>query len=338
MSGYTVYALRVSDDRSDAILRDLQKGEGRFGWSYAKTADLRKLKRKRAKGQELTDEEKHCAQWFLLDLEEGDYVIYINVPEFGKCTLARIVGPYVWRWEEDDFNHRFPVDGRSVVTFDRNDEVVNPRLSSRLKFQGRYWRVVSRDDSKEEFEELLGKVAHGGASGKLRSSNVPYAARALRPLLRQITAEIHRMHPRKDLEVLCAALFRKMPDVRQVDHRGHGRRDKGADLIVTFGSGIPGLVLDRKLLVQVKAFGGEHSETGAVEDLRRAFEHHPEADFGLIISTAERKTKPLEEALEGLREEVGKPVELLIGEDVARLFLQYGGDLLGLHLDAAEDG
>lgn len=68
------------------------------------------------------------------------------------------------------------------------------------------------------------------------------------------------------------------------------------------------------------------------------FRHHPDADFGLIISTAERKTKPLEQALEALMDEIEKPVELLIGEDVARLFLQYGGDLLGLHLQVPVPG
>jgi hypothetical protein len=139
MSGYTVYAFRVADERAEQVLRALQRGEGRFGWSYVKTADLRKLKKRRAQGRTLTDEEQDCAQWFLLELEDRDYAIYINVPVFGKCTMARIVGPYVWRWEDDDFNHRFPVDPKSVVTFDRNGGLVNPRLSSRLKF-----RLVSR--------------------------------------------------------------------------------------------------------------------------------------------------------------------------------------------------
>ena len=48
MRDYTIYALKYSKkpDR-DAITYDsLQKGVGRFGWSYEKTADLKNLQRK----------------------------------------------------------------------------------------------------------------------------------------------------------------------------------------------------------------------------------------------------------------------------------------------------
>lgn len=332
---YTVYALRVSDDRAEQILLDLQRGEGRFGWSYVKTADLRKLKKRVARGDGLSDQEKDCAQWFLLGLEKDDFVVYINVPAHGMCTVARVAGPYLWRWEDRDFNHRFPVEPRSVKIFDRNAKDVSPRLSSRLKFQGRYWRIAARDQPKDEFEDLLASLRKGRAEGEARTSNLPFVAKALRPILAEMTVQIHHAYPRKDLEALCAQLFRRVPLVKQVDEVGHGKADKGADLIVTFGSGIPGFVQERTLLVQVKAFEGEHWETGAVEDLRRAFGHYPDADFGLVISTAYSKTAQLERALEELREEVGKPVELLIGEDVARLFLQYGGDLVGAHLGSS---
>jgi hypothetical protein len=67
----------------------------------------------------------------------------------------------------------------------------------------------------------------------------------------------------------------------------------------------------------------------AVDDIRRAFEHYPAADMGLIVSTAGSMTSEVDEALETLRRDSGKKVELLIGSDVARFILRYGGDLLG---------
>jgi hypothetical protein len=67
----------------------------------------------------------------------------------------------------------------------------------------------------------------------------------------------------------------------------------------------------------------------AVDDIRRAFERHPEAELGLIVSTAEASTPEFEKALMDLRERSGKRVGFLIGADVARFILRYGGPLLG---------
>lgn len=56
----------------------------------------------------------------------------------------------------------------------------------------------------------------------------------------------------------------------------------------------------------------------AVADIKTAFEQYPEADMGLIISTASTSTKLLDKAIEKLREETGKYVSLLIGKDVCQ--------------------
>lgn len=40
-----IYALKASSDWCD-IHASLEKGDGQFGWSYVKTADLRQLKRR----------------------------------------------------------------------------------------------------------------------------------------------------------------------------------------------------------------------------------------------------------------------------------------------------
>ena len=65
-----------------------------------------------------------------------------------------------------------------------------------------------------------------------------------------------------------------------------------------------------------------------MEDIRRAFEHYPEASMGLIISTASASTTALDNAMEKLREESQKPVALLIGPDVAAFLLRFGAKLL----------
>lgn len=156
---FTIYALKGSSEWFD-ILPSLQSGEGRFGWSYIESADLRELKKRvDEKGWDsLTEEEKDCYQVFLLDFKAGDYVVYINVPEW-KCTVAKVTGQYQWKFSDGDFNHRFPVDPSSVYVFDRNDASVHPALRSRLKLQGRWWRIYLKDEF-AELLEVLKKVSH----------------------------------------------------------------------------------------------------------------------------------------------------------------------------------
>jgi len=50
--------------------------------------------------------------------------------------------------------------------------------------------------------------------------------------------------------------------------------------------------------------------------------------MGLIISTADTMTKEVEEAIDKLQEESGKPVAILVGEEVAAFMLRYGAKLL----------
>ncbi|MCK9506555.1 MAG: restriction endonuclease [Porticoccaceae bacterium] len=324
---FTIYALKGSSEWFD-ILPSLQSGEGRFGWSYIESADLRELKKRvDEKGWDsLTEEEKDCYQVFLLDFKAGDYVVYINVPEWGKCTVAKVTGQYQWKFSDGDFKHRFPVDPSSVYVFDRNDASVHPALRSRLKLQGRWWRIYLKD----EFAELL-EVLKKGVPPSVRTpeANLRFLSNEIQPFLLNITQRIHHTHPNYDLECLLAEVFKKIPGVIDVKWQG-GAGDHGADILVTFDGGlpIPGLEKQTVLVVQVKSYEGDHWDTRAVEDIKRAFEHYPEASMGLIISTANAITTPVEKELDKLKEESGKPVSILVGPDVAAFLLRYGAKLL----------
>ena len=157
-----IYALRVGDNYW--IVNALKEGEGRFGWSYIPTANLYDLREKiKNEGwNALSADEQNCyrRQTFLLELKENDYVVYINVPKYDKCTLARVTDPYFWHYEgeDSDFNHRFPVDPESVFVFDRNDAIVHPLLSAKLKLRGRFWRIYHLQ---KEFEELVENLKKG---------------------------------------------------------------------------------------------------------------------------------------------------------------------------------
>ena len=329
-----IYAMRVSDEQEyieqeyiEKVFTSLKGGEGRFGWSYVKTADLRELRDR--EWASLSKEEKDCYQEFLLRLKDGDYAVYINVPQWGQCTLARVTGKYEWRWEDGDFNHRFPVDPASVATFDRNNaKLVHPALSRQLKLQGRWWTI---DKEEREFYMLLEALQRETAfEWKSPETNLRYLSKDIRPHLSKIAYQIHHTHRGKDLEPLVKKVFERVPGVKSVEPK-QGRADHGADLLVKLeAGGIPGLV--QTLAVQVKSYTDTIDDTGAVDDIRRAFKYYDEhgrpIDMGLIVSTAESPGEALEQELEKLQKESKKPVSLLIGADLAAFFLDYGGDLL----------
>lgn len=323
----TIYAMRIDreGELAEPVYESLTRGEGRFGWSYVETANLYELRDRIEKygWNNLNDAEKDCYQEFLLSLNDGDYVVYINVPEWGQCTLAKVTGSYFWRWEDDDLNHRFLVDPNSAYSFRRNDKIVAPALSARLKLQGRYWRIYVEED----FGRLLEALERGEEPGpRTLEDNLRYLKDEIKPLLSSVAEKIQHTHPNTDLESLTEQVFRRVPGVRTVTRQG-GAGDHGADLIVEleFGS-IPELV--QTLVVQVKSYEGTLSDHSAVNDICRAFEAYKNADMGLIVSTALSVDETFQHELDRLGEETGKPVALLIGDELAAFFLRHAPDLL----------
>ena len=100
-NGFTIYALRGDENNPECaamLYSSLQEGEGRFGWSSIETGDLNKLKQRIEQDgwDSLSDDERECYQAFLLDIREGDYVIYINCPSGGsvhsRASTDHIIG------------------------------------------------------------------------------------------------------------------------------------------------------------------------------------------------------------------------------------------------------
>ena len=306
-----VYALKVDDGWSWLVHEALKNGEGRFGWSYVETANLHDL-RSRIAGDgwnSLDEEERDCYQELLLSLKDGDYVVYVNVPEWGQCTLAAVTGPYLWRWADNDFNHRFPVDPDSVRSFHRNDPMVAPPLRARLKLRGRCYGL----HAEEEFATLAAALRRGvkPAPAVLADNQRDLAAAA---------AKIRRMQPHSDLERLVEQVFRRVPGVRSVTRQG------GADLVVELEPGsIPQLA--QTLVVQVRSDRGALGDPAAVADIRRAFGACG-ADMVLVVSAAATRDPLLERELDRLREAAMKPVAWLAGDELAAFFLRHGSDLL----------
>ncbi|PWV44634.1 restriction endonuclease [Chitinophaga sp. S165] len=324
------------------LTNSFRTGVARFGWGYIDKADLHKLEPKPF--TEMDEHEMQC--WnkanFLLDIQPGDWVVQINLPYWGACLTAQVVASYSFEQEDNevsDYRHMLVIDTSTIVEFERNDYEVLPIISSRLKLQGRKWRICHE----QEFFQTIENIKSGDIEKKEDESvGIFYLKRDLSPLLSAVTEKIYKTHPNYHLEGLIAEVFRRIPTVTNVrehgKHKGWGT-DNGADLIVTYKSGlaISNLEKEETLVVQVKSYGGKHWEVNAVDQIGDAIKEF-NANAGMLITTGE-STENLEKAIEELSNRLSKspeegglgkdiPISLIAGQDVAKFVLRHGKELI----------
>lgn len=341
-----IYALRApsNDDFDDFespgaakkfLTESSKNGIVRFGWSYDPSLNLEILKNKSWEEMNEKEVESYKKSQFLLDIKEGDWVVQINLPEWGECIAGEVVGKYAFGEPCEgcggDFRHEIPVDKNSIVVFNRNDFHILPVISRRLKLQGSHWKIYQENEFFQSIANL--KNSFQSKLTDRETKELYYLKEGLSDTLSGIVKKIHDNHPGKALEHFCAEIFRKIPDVEVIENGSGGGSDYGADLIVKYRTKIPGLNTERDetMVVQIKSYEGEHWDTNAVKQLENAIFKF-KADSGLIITTG-NKTETLEKAFEELGEKLGRdgnsfPIELIAGGDVARFFLKYASDIL----------
>ncbi len=145
-------------------------------------------------------------------------------------------------------------------------------------------------------------------------------------ILPQITALIQQMNRSKDFENFLQKIFGAMPNVLSIQNGFGWRTDHGADLIVQFQNPIAGVNLTTKLVIQAKSYVGKHHDLKAVDQLKNGIAKF-DADGGLLITTAE-STEELDDKVRATAEEIGKPIDILAGTDVARFVLTHAPGLL----------
>ena len=308
-----VWAFNKPDDlkRVHLLYKEVNNGKSRFGWSWRDKHNL-KLE------NNWTDE--HSKQLFLLSIKEGDWIVHIHMPEWGKCVAARVVREYDFDEGIDgDFRHFFEIDTHSVVEFERRDQRLDPRVN--LKPRQRYHRVYAV----EEFERSIERVK--SREEIKENGELHHLLNETDKLLEKITGLIQEMNRGKELERFLAKVLRRIPGVVDVNENGSGwGTDYGADLIATIKVSVAGLDLEHKIVVQVKSYEGEVRDTNAVDQIKTAIETF-EADAGMIITTGQR-TEELETAVAQAADELGRPVYLLADKEVAQFVIKNAADLV----------
>lgn len=314
-----IWAFNQVDDAEAKrkVYASIKNGISRFGWSQEDNHNL--------KGDVWSN--WHSRQLFLLEIKIGDWIVHINTPSYGKCIAAEVISEYNFDdglqfngWV--DFRHSFKIDTESIVEFDRIDENILPTVNLRPRY--RYHRIYAVTDFLQSIENIKNKNIN---LNKGESKEIYHLKDKTEKYLVEITKLLHSTHHSKNLERFMASVFRKLPNVINVNENGFGwKTDDGADLIITIKTSIGNLDFDTNVVVQIKSFEGEHYDLTAVEQIENAIAKFG-AHAGIIITTA-KKTENLEKEVQKISDKINKPIDILAGEDVARFVIKHASDLI----------
>lgn len=297
----------------DAVYDSVKKGTARFGWSSS-------------------DSDNPLLNWFprqafLRLVKNDDWVVYVNMPIYGRCVVARVTGPcfydkgLIGDWGTD-FRSAIPIDTATIIEFNRNDPNVLPTVN--LNPRSRYQRVLAVDDFLKSIENLKSNSVN---LKEKENKFVYHLKENSNEILEKLTGLIHESHKSKNLERFLAQVFRKISNVVDVNENGFGwKTDNGADLIVTLNTSLSNIQFENKIVIQIKSFGGEHYDLNAIDQIVNAIKIY-DAMGGIIITTAQ-STAELESAIQKRSEEINKPIDLIAGADVARFVIKNAPELL----------
>lgn len=308
-----VFAFAPIDDKETrlAISDDLLKGKSRFEM-LDQTTSLR--------------DEPQGNNIFLLRANVGDWIVHIDIPASAQCAALKVAGEYGFvegikcPWG-NDFNNFIPVDPDTVVVFNRNNPNILPSVN--LSPRRRAQRVLQVEDFLESIENLKERKYD---AAKKPDKSITHLQNKVSKLLPQITAHIQEMNKSKAFERFLHRVFSNMANTLSIQNGFGWRTDNGADLIVEFDNPIIGVNVTTKLIVQAKSYSGEHFDTNAIDQIVEGIGKY-NADAGLLITTA-NETEVLEEYLRKKSEEIGKTIDMIAGNDVAKFVLRYAPELL----------
>lgn len=303
---------KVPNEVRQPIYNEIREGKSRFGmWD-----------------QEVSlKEQVHGANGFLLNIKPGDWIVHVNLPNYGRCIAVQVTGEYGFdegiscSWGHD-FNNYLPVNPSTIVEFSRDDSNVLPSVN--LKPMRRGQRVRKVADFLTSLENLQNSRYDDHTKGA--KGVIHLRERVNQDILPKLTHAIQEMNKGKEFERFLHEVFRHMPHTVSIQNGFGWRTDHGADLIVDFQNPIAGVTLNTRLVVQAKSYTGDHHDLHAVDQIVKGMEKY-KADGGLLITTG-NATEALETYVLSQSEASGRTIDLIAGPEVGRFVMLHAPHLL----------
>jgi hypothetical protein len=295
---------------------ELEHGRLRQGWGYADKLDLRRIRAKIEKAEQLDEEEQsawsHC-QSMLSYIKSDDLVVVKNIPSPDKFTITKIGGAYDYRIEPKvaDFGHVLPVLDSRV--FSKHAKAVPAPLVNALN---RAQSAIIPTYKHHEAVIQLYAVTDEQAINKPEEFADRFRRWRQASLDALKTQLKNDLNPKQAERLIRSLLVRDHPDVLWTA----GPKERGADFVVTIDNGYG---LATRMAVQVKMYSDLHDDIGGLDQLEEAFREH-NVDTGLLISFADRLGPTLAKRLSELKQRY--KVEVLYGENLYERLLELLAD------------
>lgn len=317
------------------IRESLSQGKSRFGWSHSSDSNL---------NIEGGWSNYHSKNLFLKEIKKDDWIVHINTPTWGECTAAQVTKGYDFDdglkcdWGDGvDFRHCFEVDPNTVIQFGRRDPNILPSVNLNPRY--RYHRIYAVEDFLTSINNLKGE---GIELQEGERPNDYHLRDKTKELLPKITELIQEMNRSKQLEAFLANVFKRIPGVDKVIENGQrGGTDHGADLIIELTHQIGPFSYPQSIIVQVKSYTGNHSDTHAVDQIIEGMNKY-KTTSGILLTTASRTpelesyiqdqllilNKDSSDSVSELNRTADYTIDLIDKDEFASFVIKYASDLI----------
>jgi len=296
------------------FMEELSAGKLRQGWGYSDNLNLRKLRERIDRGEQL--EEYEDAAWTrvspMLLIKADDLVIVKNVPDSNHFTLVEVSGEYGFEIGDlGDYGHYLPV--KVLKEFHKHAYIVRAPMVNALEREAHPIRVTYKHASSvEDLRALAGSITEEQAKKVEEFREIANSWK--RKLSDHLREYLHGeyLNSRKAEKLIEALLI---ADGFDVDFTA-GPSERGADLItfvpLTYN-------LKAKLALQIKKHTGIDNDLTGINQIIGAFEAH-RADAGLLVTFADELGPDLEKKIREARRKYN--LDVLYGEELYERLLE----------------
>lgn len=309
---------------SDVITPSLDRGELRQGWAYRDDQDLNvigPLVNERGRGA-LNKHQQ--ATWRRVQrfwpshwdpVRKGDRIVLPKVPGYGQWRIVEALGEYRFERHPETGDHGHVLSVRTLVPqVSSSNAAVGAGLQRTMRSQGPMWSI---DHLAGELNRLI--AAHGSIDLTLADDATVRLRGVLDDTLAALMERLRRDFQANQLEEPVHRLLLQMFDSATVEKRA-GASEHGADFIVRERDRFDH---ERTTVVQLKDYENVLSGTRPLEQIREAHAWWAPVSAAVILTTASREAEDFARARDELAEELGIPVTVILGEQLARWFLAH---------------